>query len=176
MEKSTGPRAKRGVPKGPKGIAQGLRAEINAMLAFLPNLRLAQNQWLASERETLNRLRGEAFVSKVSKFISSPEFALENMRSKLSETDRSLNCILAHGVSLHQEALCWARANLLLTDRSTMNDALTVLVENNVISLGPEVAKQLDLSESTDDRWMLFFSWGRAIQERIVIPLLDRSE
>jgi hypothetical protein len=57
-----------------------------------------------------------------------------------------------------------------------MNDALTVLVENNVISLGPEVAKQLGLSESTDDRWMLFFSWGRAIQEHIVIPLLDRSE
>jgi hypothetical protein len=124
-------------PKKVRKIGQGLRAEINAMLAFLPNLRLAQNQWLASEREALNRLRGEAFVSKVSKFISSPEFALENMRSKLSETDRSLNCILAHGVSLHQEALCWARANLLLTDRSTMNDALTVLVENNAISLGP---------------------------------------
>jgi hypothetical protein len=88
MEKSTGPRAKRGVPKGPKGIAQGLRAEINAMLAFLPNLRLAQNQWLASQRETLNRLRGEAFVSKVSKFISSPEFALETCApSFLKPTD-----------------------------------------------------------------------------------------
>jgi hypothetical protein len=87
-----------------KEIAQGLRAEINAMLAFLPNLRLAQNQWLASEREALNRLRGEALVSKVRKFMSSPEFALENRRSKLSETDRSLSCIRAHDVSLHQEA------------------------------------------------------------------------
>ncbi len=153
-------------------IAQHLVKDINALKAYVPSLTPDQKKWLEAEKSSLRSLEGDAFNSKIITFAQSSEVQLDKLNSGLDEILRALNCVLNKENSLTQELLCWAQANLALTDSGTFNEAIYTLNYRNIVDFSPSIRKQFALSGSGDNPWFAYHWIGRLIQQHLVLPLI----
>ena len=154
-------------------IAEGLFNKVSALKAYLPSLTPDQKRWLEAERSSLYSVKGDAFRSKLSALERSIEFQLDNFNGGLDQILEALICVFNKDNSLNQELLCWAYANLALTDSGIYNYAIYWLNYRKVVDFSPNIGIQFHLFVDSDDNpWRMYHRYGRAIQEHLVLPLI----
>ena len=83
-----------------------------------------------------------------------------------------LQCVIGVDVdeSIQQEILCWSLASLNLSDRSTIDEAIPVLVKHDRLPKDIEDKASLSVITNYSD----FYDWyGTGIHAHIVIPYLQ---
>lgn len=154
-------------------IARGLAHDIRLLKAFLPSLTVDQERWLEKEEAALDSLKGAAYFSKYQSLTASTEYQVERFHGGLEQILDALDCALNNN-QIEQELYCWTVASWALTDSGTYNDAINLLDERGVVNFSPRIREQFHLGDrGYDAPWFTYQLYGREIQERIVLPMMQ---
>ncbi len=151
-------------------IAKDILKQIELLESYLSEPKPSEISWVDEERVAIDKLKGtDAWNERIKRFYESPEFQHQKLKTLLGNIKQNLNCITLNKISLRKEMLCWAKASLTLTDSTTFDDSISILIRND--RLPKDIAKKAKLLEisgySTKYGW-----YGRGIHEHIVIPYL----
>ena len=155
-------------------IASELIQRIIQLKAYLPSLKPEQEKWLKEEKASIRGLRGDAQLAKLFALEKTSEFQLDCFHRGLDEIGASLVCAGKAKASIEEELSCWAEANLELTDSGKYNYAIYLLGAKRTVDFSPAIRSQFALSDG-DDPWYGYHMIGRAVQQRLVIPLINRQ-
>jgi hypothetical protein len=98
---------------------------------------------------------------------------LKQFHDGLEQILDALNCALNNN-QIELELYCWTGASWELTDISMYNEAINLLDERGVVNFSPRIREQFHLgSRGYDAPWFTYHLYGREIQERIVLPLMQ---
>ena len=149
-------------------IARDLLQKIQLLDSFLPTIKPSEALWLSQERAAIDRLEdSNATYSRLKNLVESPEFYLQKLKLLLDKIKRAISCAVQEKIETKQEMLCWLMASFHLSDRSTINDAMMILIRNGRLpkDIGKKSGLFCDLECSDPYEW-----FARGIQEYIVIP------
>lgn len=152
-------------------IARDLGKKIQTLLQFLPSPKPSELDWLKKEREAIAKIEsGDVAMSRINHYLLSPEYQHEKLHSAATALSDALTCAAESKVSLSREMMCWSVANLYLTDRSMFEESMDVLKKAG--RLPSDLYKEGNVAVGSG---RLYSTFGRGIQEHIVIPHLQRT-
>jgi hypothetical protein len=131
--------------------------------------------WVLAEQEAISGLKGtDAWYERSNQLYQSAEFQNLKLRSLLDNIKRSLLCVTGEDpsiedTSISQEILCWSLADRDLSTRSTIDDAISILIKHDRLPI--DIAEKAELREG--DYSAYYDWWAHGINEYIVIPYLQ---
>jgi hypothetical protein len=149
-------------------LARELAAEIGGVVRRIAAPSAAEQAMLASEIAAIDRLDNAAAVNtRARQLYLTPRFQEQRLRETLQRVSEALHCAAEKRNPASREMTCWAIAAFHLNDRSFFEEAISVLRTTG------HVPRDGDTSAG---KWSSlharFNLYGRAIQQRIVIPYL----
>jgi hypothetical protein len=155
-------------------VAQSLQETVEKLSQYLPTPRPQDADWIEQEQAAIAQLGdSKPKDSRQLQFLNSPEFHHARLHNFLTNTLNALRCVIDDNSSLSREMMCWDVASILLTDASSINDSIKILLRAGRLpktvlesgALGPMADESLGFGYWYD-------AYGRGIQEYLVIPYL----
>ena len=152
-------------------IARELISYTNLLVAYIPNQKPVELEWLEKERKSINSIGdSSASTSRLIKLVESPEFQHQKLQVMFQSVIDALKCAADKSVNLKRELLCWSVASYHMTDKEDMEYAIGMLRDAG--RLPQDIVQRAKLGNATG--FGAKYSWyGRAIQEFIIIPYFN---
>ncbi len=149
-------------------LARELAAEIGGVARRLPTLSPSDEAMVATEMSEIGNLTDDTAVDlRARQLYRSVRFQQERLRETLQRAGQALRCAAEERNPPRREIACWAVAALHLNDRTLFEEAISTL------RTGGRVPRDGDTPAGKWSALPARFSlYGRAIQERLVIPYL----
>ncbi|HSQ05716.1 MAG TPA: hypothetical protein VLN59_16880 [Burkholderiales bacterium] len=149
-------------------LAHELAAEISGVIRRIAAPSAADQAMLSNEIAAIDQLDNAAAVNmRARQLYLSPRFQEQRLRQTLQRVSEALRCAGEKGNSASREMTCWALAAFHLNDRSFFEESIAVLRQTGHVPRD---------GETSAGKWSSlparFNLYGRAIQQRLVIPYL----
>ena len=150
-------------------IAEDLKQQLTKLKEQLPVQRPSEIEWVAEEQAALSKLRGgDMPIGRVQEFYESVEFQHVKLNRLLEVIDGNFDCVIT-AASLKKEMACWQLASFNLSEESTFQDAITILISKGRLS--KDIAHRAEIFESQG--YGAKYNWyARAVEEHIILPYL----
>lgn len=157
-------------------IARDLKEKALKLSQYLPTQKPQESLWVAREREeirALGKVDAPASNSRMFQLVASPEYQHIELHETFGRLSDALDCVAGAKSSLSREMFCWSVVSFILTDRTSLNDAISILLRAG--RLPDEAKKGASLGPESLGYSVIYGWWGRGIQEYIVIPYLRQQ-
>ena len=115
-------------------IARDILGQIEKLSNYVATSKPADITWFLTEQESIAQLDGtDAQGARIIQLHETPEFQNLQLRNLLDNIEHMLQCVIAVDVheSIEREIFCWSVISLDLSDRSTIDDAIPILVKHD---------------------------------------------
>ena len=154
-------------------IAISVKDKVVLLRDHIPNPKPSEIAWVNSEKTEIDKISDDSAKSTRSlSFAESPEFQQIKLCRILDNIILCLEMVTNKHISLQEEMKFWAIASFGLTDNSTMNDAITILMKSG--RLPNDLPKRVKLGDAIGYTGILGW-YGRGIHEYITIPYLNNE-
>ena len=146
-------------------IARELLNYVENLSIYVTTPKPSEIEWLDAEQQAIAKLKEtDAWSGRMAQLYDSPEFQHQKLYGLLDDIKTQLGCVIGEDTILRREILCWSITSLRLSDRTTFDDAITILKRHG------------KLPEDIPDGYGEFYGWyASGINEYIVIPYLRGS-
>ena len=154
-------------------IARDILGQIEKLSNYVATSKPADITWVLTEQQSILQLDGtDARAARSIQLHETPEFQNLQLRNLLDNIEYMLQCVIAVDVdeSIEREIFCWSVISLYLSDRSTIDDAIPILVKHDRLPKDIEDKASLLMIRNYSD---IYDWWGTGIHEHIVIPYLQ---
>ena len=154
-------------------IARDILGQIEKLSNYVATSKPADITWVLTEQQSIAQLDGtDARAARSIHLRGTPEFQNLELRTMLDNIEHMLQCVIGVDVdeSIEQEILCWSLASRHLSDRSTIDDAIPILVKHDRLPKDIEDKVRLLVTRNYSD---MYDWWGTGIHAHIVIPYLQ---
>ena len=154
-------------------IARDILGQIEKLSNYVAMSKPADITWVLTEQESIAQLdETDAQGARIIQLHETPEFQNLQLRNLLDNIEYMLQCVIAVDVdeSIEREIFCWSVISLYLSDRSTIDDAIPILVKHDRLPKDIEDKASLWMIRNYSD---IYDWWGTGIHEHIVIPYLQ---
>ena len=115
-------------------IARDILGQIEKLSNYVATSKPADITWVLTEQESIAQLDGtDARGARIIQLHETPEFQNLQLRNLLDNIEYMLQCVIAVDVdeSIEREIFCWSVISLYLSDSSTIDDAIPILVKHD---------------------------------------------
>jgi len=157
-------------------IARDLLREVKMLSDYVATPKPSEIDWVLAELEAIDGLEGgDAWRERGRQLFDSAEYQNRALRNLLDKIESTLVCVTGEdpsieGTGIEQEMLCWSLASFALSTRSTIDDAIPVLIKHGRLPKDIKAKADLLVGTNYSDLWDW---WGRGVHEFIVIPYLQ---
>jgi hypothetical protein len=152
-------------------IAADLKNTVEAFSGYVRYPTPKEDEWIERQRSLIEAATGDARSHQQLQLYRSTPLQLSKLRGLLDQLQASLRCILT-AAQERAEMACWSIASFYLTDRTTLKEAVEILVRAGEI---PTKALTLSLLRDTAGFASDYLSYGRGVLEYVVIPYLQKD-
>ena len=154
-------------------IAREILGDIEKLSNYVATSKPADITWILTEQEAIDQLKGTpAWSARIIQLHETPEFQNLKLRNLLDNIEHMLQCVIGVDViwSIEREIFCWSVISRDLSDRSTIDNAIPILIKHD--RLPKDIEDKAGLSVITN--YSDFYDWyGTGIHAHIVIPYLQ---
>lgn len=152
-------------------IAKEVLSSVETLAQYLPTLKPSEKTWIDEERLAIDNLGdSKAASSRLRTWYESPEVQHERLATALTEITNALHCVIDGTPPLRREIVCWAVASSNLTDSTTLDTAIGILLKSGRLPKKP--LSEYFFWEGPDytNNWRWY---GRGMLQYLVVPYLQ---